>query len=414
MREFIRWALVPLMRAWAAAAGAGLGHVPRPTDAPHAHSPGANSDRILIFGSGPAVGWGVLSHDLALPGSLARALSARTRRGADVDAVFSTQTTARSGVHEISALRLRRYDAIVVTLGGNDALTLTSVRAWRRNLGELLRVLEETSARSTRIFMLGIQPVRSVPVFDSPLGSVAERHATVLNQATADLCETLPRTTFVPLTVPAPTSPDRFRTAADYRHWAGLIADAMVRPVTADDARGGSDTAHVPGRNGRLEERRQLAVASLGILDTEPEDRFDRIAALARRSFNTRWAAFTISDGGRQWQKAEHGGIPNEGPRAGSFFTAAIEGRGPLVVLDALTDERFRDNPNVVGEPYIRFYAGFPIETESGERIGALCVFDSEPRNAGDVDVVLLRELALLLQAELHRRPERATTVGPA
>lgn len=389
------------MRAWAAGAGAGLGHVPRPTDAPHAHSPGADSDRILIFGSGPAVGWGVLSHDLALPGSLARALSVRTRRGADVDVVFSTQTTARSGVQEISVLRLRRYDAIVVTLGGNDALTLTSVRAWRRHLGELLRLLEETSARSTRIFMLGIQPVRSVPAFDSPLGAVAERHAAELNQATADLCETLPRTTFVPLTVRPTTSPDRFRTAADYRHWAGLVADAMVRPVMA-------------GRTGRLEERRQLAVAALGILDTGPEDRFDRIAALARRSFKTRWAAFTISDGGRQWQKAEHGGIPKEGPRPGSFSTAAIEGRGPLVVLDALTDERFRDNPNVVGEPYIRFYAGFPIETASGERIGALCVFDPEPRNAGDVDVLLLRELALLLQAELHRRPENATPGGPA
>lgn len=233
MREFIRWAMVPVMRAWAAAAGAGLGNVPRPTDAPHAQSPGADSDRILIFGSGPAVGWGVLSHDLALPGSLARALSGRSRRGAEVDVVFSPQTTARSAVHEISDLRLRRYDAIVVTLGGNDALTLTSVRAWRRDLGELLRLLEETSARSTRIFMLGIQPIRSVPAFDSPLGSVAERHATVLNQATADLCTTLPRTSFVPLTVPGPSS-DRFRTAADYRHWAGLVADAMVCPLSAD------------------------------------------------------------------------------------------------------------------------------------------------------------------------------------
>lgn len=237
MREFIRWAMVPVMRVWAAAAGAGLGNVPRPTDAPHAHSPGTDSDRILIFGSGPAVGWGVLSHDLALPGSLARALSARSSRGADVDVVFNRQTTAHSAAQEIGGLPLRRYDAIVVTLGGNDALTLTSVRAWRRDLGDLLRLLEETSARSTRIFMLGIPPIRSVPAFDSPLGSVAERHATVLNQEAADLCQTLPRTSFVPLRVPVPvpgTSADRFRTAADYRQWAGLVADAMLCPLAAE------------------------------------------------------------------------------------------------------------------------------------------------------------------------------------
>lgn len=238
MLEFIRWSLVPVMRLWAAAAGAGMGNVPRPTDAPHARFPGADSDRVLIFGSGPAVGWGVLSHDLALPGSLARALSARSRRGADVDVVFSPQTTARSAATEIDGLRLRRYDAIVVTLGGNDALTLTSVRAWRRDLGELLRLLEETSARNTRIFMLGIQPIRSVPAFDSPLGSIAERHATALNLATAELCETLPRTSFVPLTVPATLSRVRFRTAADYRYWAGLVSDAMVLQFATEQPRG--------------------------------------------------------------------------------------------------------------------------------------------------------------------------------
>lgn len=267
MQEFIRWALVPVMRTWAASAGAGLGHVPRPTDDPHAHSPGTDSDRILVFGSGPAVGWGVLSHDLALPGSIARALSTRSRRGADVDVVFNPLTTANSAAAEVTGLRLWRYDAIVVTLGGNDALTLTSLGAWRRELGEFLRLLEGTSSRSTRIFMLGIQSIRSVPSFDSPLGSIADRHAAVLNRATAELCESVPRTTFVPLTDRANSSRERFRTAADYRHWAGLIADAMVCPLAAEQARVGGGAATIPAPeadsdpdDGRLEERRQRAI----------------------------------------------------------------------------------------------------------------------------------------------------------
>ena len=77
-----------------------------------------------------------------------------------------------------------------------------------------------------------------------------------------------------------------------------------------------------------------------------------------------------------------------------------------MVVPDAFADERFRDNPFVHGEPHFRFYAGFPVESPSGERIGALCVFDLEPRPASDVDLVLLRELAIMVQSELWS-PER-------
>jgi len=80
-----------------------------------------------------------------------------------------------------------------------------------------------------------------------------------------------------------------------------------------------------------------------------------------------------------------------------------MESQGPLVVPDALADPRFLDHPLVLGAPHTRFYAGFPIESPSGERIGVLCVFDPEPRPIDEVDTVLLRELALMVQAELRR-----------
>ena len=243
----MRWALVPVMTAWAARTGASLGHVPRPTDAPQARSAGVDSDRVLVFGSGPAVGWGVLSHDLALPGSLARALSARTGRGVDVEALFSPQTTARSAVADLDDRELGRYDAIVVTLGGNDALTLTSVRAWRRELSAFLRLLVRTSGRSTQVFMLGVQPIRSVPGFGGPFGTIADRHAAVLNEATAVMCRALPRTTFVPLTARPGVAADRFRTAEDYRHWAGILAATMAGPLDAEHARGARPAADSAG-----------------------------------------------------------------------------------------------------------------------------------------------------------------------
>jgi hypothetical protein len=402
MQGFPRWALRPVMSAWATQKEREFGSIPRPTDAPHAHSAGVDSDRILVFGSGPAFGWGVVSHDLALPGSLARTLSARTGRGVDVDLVASPLTTVSVAIGELDGLRLWRYDAVVVILGVSEAVRLTSLRLWRRGLSRMLHLIEQDSSRTTQIFMVGIYPIRSVPVLDTPLGSVADRHAKALNRLTARMCAESPRTTFVPF--PAAPSPvaGRHRSADGYVFWAALLADRMTAPLDAG-RREPDNTAGEPVApdTGPLEQARQHAVDGLGILDTEPEERFDRIVGLAQRVFGTHSAAFTVIDHDRQWNKAVVGMAPGEIPRSSSFCAIAIRERGPMVVPDAFADERFRDNPFVQGEPHFRFYAGFPVESPSGERIGALCVFDLEPRPASDVDLVLLRELAIMVQSEL-------------
>lgn len=402
MGEIVRWAMVPIMRAWVSAMERQLGKIPRPTDAPQAHSAGVDSDRILVFGSGVGVGWGVLSHNLALPGALARALSARTGRGADV--VSDPRITAASALDALDELKLWRYDAIVVTLGLSEVVSLASLDSWRRELSAILHVLKQASSRSTQIFIAGVYPIRSNPVFDSPLGTLANRHGRALNRVSARVCAETPQTTFVPLTHAPNPSPDRFRSPADYRHWAELLADRMADPLDGEHREIGDGAGEPVAQDaGGLERDRQRAVDDLGILNTEPEDRFDRIIALAQHSFGTRSAAFTLSDGGRLWDKSSVGLAPKEIPRSGSLTTATLGSQGPLVVPDALADDRFRNHPLVVGGPQTRFYAGFPIESPSGERIGVLCVFDPEPRPADEVDTVLLRELALMVQAELQR-----------
>ncbi|MCU1445285.1 MAG: putative diguanylate cyclase [Cryobacterium sp.] len=115
-------------------------------------------------------------------------------------------------------------------------------------------------------------------------------------------------------------------------------------------------------------------------------------------------------DGDRQWHKSMVGLRVTEIPRSCSFCTITVLEPGALVVPDALLDERFTDNPLVVSGPRLRFYVGFPIESPSGERIGALCVYDETPRSAETVDVVLLRNLALVLQNELWHPLETADT----
>lgn len=396
------------MRAWAAALERELVGFPRPTDAPQTHSPGVESDRILVFGGGLAVGWGVFIHDLALPGSLARALSARTGRGVDVDLLSDPRTAVRSALGALDGQTLWRYAAIVVILGIDDARNLTSVRVWRRELSKVLRLLERDSSQRTQIFMVGLYPIRSVPVFDTPLGSVAERHARALNRVTTEICAELPRTTFVPLTATPSPSPGRFRTAADYGHWAGLLANSMAAPLNAqpseiEDAAG----ELVLHDSEALERARQCAVEELGILDTNPGDRISRIVALAQRSFGTLWAAFTVIDRDRAWLVAGAGVIPKEIPRSLSFCTVTIQKPRPMVVPDALADVRFRDKQIVRSAAHVRFYAGFPVESPSGERIGALCVYDPEPRPTSEVNQVLLRELALMVQRELWDRQSR-------
>lgn len=231
---------------------------------------------------------------------------------------MSTSSAVRaslpSALDDLDVLKLRRYDAIVLSLGFNEAINLASAHSWRRELSGILRVIRQASSRSTQIFIVGVDPLRSIPFFDGPLIAVADRHARALNRASARICAELPQTTFVPLTHAPDPSSERFRTPADYRHLAGLLAERMAGPLDAEHRAVGEGADEPPAEDAdRLEQARQRAVNALGILNTDPEDRFDRIIALAQRSFGTRSATFTLSDGGRLWDKSGIGPVPKAG-----------------------------------------------------------------------------------------------------
>ena len=402
MREVLRCAMVPVMLAWLGTLERRFRGVPVPADAPQAHSPGIDSDRILIVGGGPAIGWGVLSHTLALPGSLARALTARTGRGADVDVIARSSMTAHSAPEHIDFANLWRYDAVVLTLGITDAGRLTSARAWRRDLSGLVEQIQRSSSVGTEVFLAGIVPLATIPAFGGPLGTLAGRQALELNAASEDVCAGVDKLTFVRLPGTPLATSGRFRSASDYDVWAEVLAERMAGSLEPLRRTNGVPDREVQGRTPEeIEAARHRALMALNLLDTAPEERFDRIVALASSSLGTSAAAFTVLDGDRQWHKSTVGLAVAEIPRSASFCTVTVLEPAALVVPDALLDTRFRDNPLVVSGPKLRFYAGFPIESPSGERIGALCVYDQNPRTDEGVDVVLLRELALLLQNEL-------------
>jgi GAF domain-containing protein len=158
----------------------------------------------------------------------------------------------------------------------------------------------------------------------------------------------------------------------------------------------------------RNEAKRLDALRSLLILDTPPEERFDRISAFAAKEFDVPIALVSMVDRDRQWFKSTIGIEMCETPRDVSFCAHAITKSSTLVVPDALRDPRFADNPLVVGHPYIRFYAGAGLRLPYGQVVGTLCIMDRRPREFDKLDAAILGGLRDLVVDELFRREEAA------
>ena len=153
---------------------------------------------------------------------------------------------------------------------------------------------------------------------------------------------------------------------------------------------------------------------SYGVLDSAAERDFDDIAVLAGQVCATPIALVTLVDEDRQWFKA-HVGLPVcQTSRDSSFCAHAIHGDGILEVPDALLDARFADNPLVLGDPHIRFYAGAPLVTPSGHALGSLCVIDRVPRRLSDAqrDALLILARHVVAELELRRYAHAVTTVN--
>lgn len=150
------------------------------------------------------------------------------------------------------------------------------------------------------------------------------------------------------------------------------------------------------------ETTRLMSLHSLQILDTQPEDRFDRITRMAKNMFGVEICLISLVDANRQWFKSKQGLDACETSREVSFCGHAILRDDVFVVEDAREDSRFVDNPLVAGPPNIRFYAGYPIHGPLQQRIGTLCLIDSAPRKFSDADREILKDLGALVENELR------------
>ena len=152
------------------------------------------------------------------------------------------------------------------------------------------------------------------------------------------------------------------------------------------------------------EPARVAALQKYAILDTEPEQAFDNLVLLASFICKTPIALISLVDEDRQWFKSKLGLSVSETPREVAFCATAIQQPDVFVVPDTLKDERFRNNPLVLSEPNIRFYAGAPLINEEGYALGTICVIDQTPRELGPDQRSALAALSRLVLAQLELR----------
>lgn len=162
------------------------------------------------------------------------------------------------------------------------------------------------------------------------------------------------------------------------------------------------------------EEMRLKSLLDLQILDTLPEEVFQNITELASAICETPIALISLIDSDRQWFKARVGLSATQTPRDVSFCGHAIHQDNLFLVEDSDNDQRFSDNPLVLGEPKVKFYAGFPIKAENGLGIGTVCVIDHKVRKLNDWQKSALKKLAhqvqILMNAKINEKKQNKLT----
>lgn len=367
---------------------------PKPRDSPEIRSGDPDADRLLLLGNGPCHGWGVLTHQLGLPGKLARAVTARTGRTADVDYVGAETMNVRSARAWLGDRDLTAYDAVVVVVGVNDAVRHTPVDVWRDALLDLVATIMPRLRPDATLHLAGMPPIRSIVGYDNLVGRLAERHRRRLQAATVGLLEQLGMPSLIELGPSgisgkdgAPVYAVHAATLADRLAPALLVRDrAVVRPALDEPAPwewSGAGAVVAQAETGGTPELRALA-------------------ARAQKRFDVELAIVCLVNGDRLWHTNNTGVFPMSAPLELTYCKHTIEGGAPLVVGNTARDRRFADNP-LRQVSFINFYAGIPLEASDGRIIGTFSLHGSRPRLASRFPVDELRAMALEAQAELRR-----------
>lgn len=353
------------------------------------HGPGHDPDRVLVAGRASAIGWGVLSHDLGLAGNVARATSALTGRGTDVEVVAERSMTAAGVRRLLTPQAISRYDAIVLTLGTREAFELMPVATWVDQLTSVLDHITAGREVSPAIVVVGAEEVPPVPLppFIANLGIARARE---LNAASRKLIATRSRVAYVDSALVTVQPSMRRLLDADfievYRRCGAAIAPVLTELLDDSPAR---------LRHPVNEEARWKAVAYLHAHTEHDDQRIANLLTTLANLLMVRSAdLFFVDRDNVRTLAATTERVPSQ-PRGKTLSSEALEYRGGLVIPDLTADPRMRDRPDVVGPPFLRFYAGHPVESPDGHRVAVLAVVHTEPRELSSAELAVLREYAI-------------------
>lgn len=341
-----------------------------PTGPPRAHASGPAPYRVLAIGGRTLAGSGVLDHDLALSGAIARGLARLVGHGFDVESIITERATVGAAAAAMEGRDLSKIDAIVLMLDQTEEMSDLP-----RMVERLGRLVDELCDRLT--------PASSITLVVPP-PAVSLHSAAVMSALTAAV-----RTGTSALTrvVPLPERLDAQGPAESYATWgetiAATVAESLAGPLVWSDA------------VDRLDEvERQAAVERLGARDAEWETALRRFVTFAAKAYGTRYASIAVVDGDQARYVLRRGFDIETADRSRTICDLALRTYGGVIIGDAREDDRFTGFPGVVSGD-VRFYAGYRIEAADGQPIGVLCVFDDEPRPVLTQDLGLLRDFAL-------------------
>lgn len=374
------------LRAWYAFKQLRLRTQPRPADVPAIRSGDPTADRLLLVGNGPSQGWGVLTHQLALTGQLAQAVSDRTLRACDADLVGAESMNVRSALAWIGDRDLSQTDAIVLMLGTNDALRLTDVHTWEDELFDLLAGIEGRVRPDAVVTLVGIPPIAAFGAYTGTIARVTDKHRLRLNASTKRIAAARH---VGYLDLPAPVASVAEAPVRAYRELADRIADELVpRLLTARPA------ADARTAQADREWDWSGAPAFVELARTGGDNDLRRLTEQAQKSFGVELAVVSLVEGDRLYHGTNTDVVPASVPLELSFCKYTVEAGEPVIIPDTGKDPRFEDNP-LVDVSFINFYAGYPLRATDGHVIGSFCLQGSQPRRESGVALDLLRQLAL-------------------
>jgi GAF domain-containing protein len=362
---------------------------------------GANPFRILCFGGGALRGVGLRDHDLGLPGRIADRIAEVNGRGVQIDVIVDREPTRPAALAGLSGLRLRRYDAVIVVLGEDGGAAPVAADQWRGAVVGLTRLLLQETCSSAGLFIY--ESGRAVAA--ASLAGRAPRNgaqAARLVEVTEEVCALTDRVRFAELRpiFGAQDASGRF-SEGTYADWADVIVNRLQPTIAALDAAPEDRSPRAFRNQPQHEALRQRAVDALRIHPGDRDPQLDREVEAARSMYGMSGAAFNVIDGPLQWSKATTRDQPLVVPREAGACGFAIASDELTLINDTWLDGRTKAAPLAQGPTGIRFYAGYPVHSPDGYRVGMVCIYGTKPRSLRARELEGLRDVAARVEQHL-------------